>query len=326
MARKLHGFLKAYKKLASSDTLEKAGQWYESCLEVPSLRGVLELDKNYKVFNFRKFSSFEGESYDLILSLDILRRLLILLSAHCVIAVMKNHESQRLNNIRIVSESAEYYTKSISSISIYIANILESVFNLIFLEQDTSTRILSRSAIEASDYWIAIQGDPSLAKRYVESNDDFDKLWYAELRSNKLVKLRRSALMQVFDGNEEIVDAVCQFRDGSSSDFSQAVHPSYTAGVMDILSLSGLSPKGPEWSFLKNWPFSRSTTLIIDTCALPLIIETSRAGSGRELSIPICEETEFSLGRTGVERLQYGALLALSTAAAHHTRFPTREA
>jgi len=173
-----------------------------------------------------------------------------------------------------------------------------------------------------------VQNDRSLAEKYVISGEEFNRLWYDRLRSDKLVKLRKDALREFFNGDEALVQEISDYRDVGASDFSMAVHPSYDAGVMSILGKRSYFPDEPEWDFMSRWAHIRAAVFLIDCCSLPVSIELIRLpfdgrSSQEKPTLPFLEKKKISLGREGVTALLHGVMLSSSCAAAHHQRYPT---
>ena len=167
------------------------------------------------------------------------------------------------------------------------------------------------------------QNDVSLACRYIEAGDSFDKLWYAELRSQKIAKLRKASLEKIFPSDPQVIDEICAFRDSGASYFSTAVHPSYMAGFMALFYDRGWFPEGEEWDFVNSFLHSRSLTFLIDACALPLSIEMMRIASiikSEQPTLPIVNSEGFEFGADGAIAVLHGALLAMDGAASHHHR------
>jgi hypothetical protein len=321
-------FVRFYACLASTEITQKASLWISSLPKSPLLEATLETRAEYRQKDFKRFQSFGGEAYDLILSLDILNRSLLALSGYAAICLI---ESIRLTEAPTEKSLVFTHARAVLSLSSYLQEMTSAAWKLIFSENDLALRLVCRSALEASDYFLAIQNDPELALRYVEAGDEFTSLWYEKLRSDKLVKLRRRALGEFF-GDLAAAKEVSNYRDEGSADFSKAVHPSYEAGIMSIIGKLIDTSNGAEWEFLGNWQHIRGVVFLLDCCALPVAIELMRAMSERteskhvqSLSLPNIQGPSVGDWKKIAPALLKGVNLSISCAATHHQRYPGRQ-
>jgi hypothetical protein len=169
MGRELPGFILAYEDLATAEMLEKASVWYAKAAKIPVCKPALRRGRSYRLSEFRRFQKFGGEAYDLILSLDIITRCLGVFTAYSAICLIDQTSRMEKDANSSIEKTTTDYIKAIMSLSSYLFEMTASALRLVLSGNDVAARLLCRSALEASDYFLAIQDDAVLGSGPVKS-------------------------------------------------------------------------------------------------------------------------------------------------------------
>lgn len=313
------GFLEYYKGRISEEVDQKVRAWGDRLLE-QKMQRVLRSGHDYRRREFSTRVSHGSSAFDLILAVDICRRCLLEVAIYTSLSLLESNREDKQDEKE--TQASLSVIRASLSLSTYMWQMTDAIYRLFLSEHDVSSRILARSLLEASDYWLAMQTDWDLANLYVESSEQFNSLWYSHLRSDKIVKLRKEALANSF--GEVLAKEVGEFRDEGARDFSEAVHPSYTAGLWPLVSSPRLQPPTAEWAFLKDWPHRRVAVFAVDCATLPLSLFLLKvSGSSPEWSFfPEIKSNRIIYSRERLTTLLHGSILASSLVATHHLRHP----
>lgn len=176
-------------------------------------------------------------------------------------------------------------SRSALSLSFFIRQVLDAFLDCVWGGRDIPARILARTIAEACDILILATLDPNVSEDFAASSSEPDVFYKKHVARGNLPRRRRELLTERF--GQEVATDIENYSGTEFQAFSQAVHPSYTAGVMLILGTFPIGDADP-FSFVSGWPCARSVRYVLYTVSLALSI-VSQEHNSNELSgsVPI---------------------------------------
>lgn len=169
--------------------------------------------------------------------------------------------------------SLEANSRSAVSLSLFIRQVLDTFRRCVWGGDDISASILARTLSEAFDVLFLVSFDRSASDDYIGSSDNPEKFYYKHIARGSLSR-RRTELLDSFFG-ATVAREVEEYASAEFRAFSQAVHPSYTAGVMLMLSAFPKEKNDP-WAFMDDWPCKRVVRFVLYSMSLSLALVATR--------------------------------------------------
>lgn len=298
-------FVDDYSNVASSDILLWARSWISELRRSGMSSELLDLRKKGANAYREQMKGLGGSPSNSLLFLDVLH---VVLNETISIVLAAQPPYSEGANFGVDSRE-----RATISLLMSLSSSFEGVRSLIEAGNDHSARILARSIGESSDLLLVVSLDEEVAQHFVSSAEDFKSFWFRYLAKGKLAKLKRKALESRLGIPPDLVDSTLSYSSLEFEIFSQAVHPSYLGGIMQLLLLMGGSDD--EFAFLNEWPCQRVSRYLLDSLgmALSILLRLVLLPSG--ISHRVNERNDMYCSDLLIENLANGALSACIYAA-----------
>lgn len=309
-------FTSVYERICSEQMIEKAKSWETRMSQHSPSKHYLKKGRLYSTAEFKFHKKYGCEAYDFLLALDITTRCVEAYSVVCLEKIT--------SELSELDDEGAATTRSVCSLVLYISQLCKAAQREVLYFNDISARILARSISEASDYILAMLNDSKLAGSYVETTDP-NSFWYQNLRSKDVNKLRDNALRNIIGMDSAALLEFEDYRKRENSSFSEAVHPSYGAGIMHLFNYGRIENLDPGWDFLRNWPLARVTGNVIYSIGVSIsvaIISSIPKDGCSKPNFAMLEKSAYGNTREYVEAILHGIMLSSSFAIHSHVLHP----
>lgn len=224
-------------------------------------RDVFSLLKRNDKKTVMQMSRFGDRFFDHLFILDIIH----CVTEWCVFRSM----------LRMIKESEDkQIIRASSSLLVFIFCQIAAVRLLVVNGFDTQARAACRPLREATSLLVLVQNNPDLANEFVsaENPEEANAFWKKHMRGGST---KRAHLENMLGGTSEARDMIeesVRYINEEESYFSQAIHPSYNAGVMFLFSFFDEKEDDEEgWEFLSQSPSIRTMKYAEFNCTNGLI-------------------------------------------------------
>lgn len=224
-------------------------------------RNIFSLLKRNDTQAVMQMSRFGDSFFDHLFMLDII---------HCV-----TQWCAFRSILRMIKESEDkQIIRASSSLLVFIYCQIAAVRLLVINGLDTQARAACRPLREATSLLVLVQNNSDLANEFVsaENPEEANVFWKKHVRTGKT---KRSHLEEIFGSTSEARDMIeesIQYIKGEEFYFSQAIHPSYIAGVIFLFSFFDEKEDDEEgWELLSQSPSIRTMKYAKFNCANGLL-------------------------------------------------------
>lgn len=258
---------------------------------------------------------------DLSLCLFLVRYVLGMLSIYTLGRITTDSTAE------IPEQSASAKSKCSASLINYLRQLVESVEILVHSDLDIAARSLARNISEAADTLIACLGDEGFSAEYIANQDDHNSFWHGHLKGSRL-KTRRNEYLCRMGFDKSLLQESDAYTKEETTQFSEVVHPSYKAGLVQLFGNTRSNSDDPDWRFLENWSSERTAIFILDTVSLPALclVMEMREDAEPPFYLDFLLLKRFSKnGGMGFLDCMLGALLTCGGLAATHHKIHSYE-